>query len=327
MIRTTGSHAIARCFNYKKINKMKKLNTIFFVLVVLSFLVQVQAQQDPHFSLYKYNMSVINPAYAGTQGEAIGTIGARSQWVRINGAPETGYFNFNTPVGKNVGLGLNAVSDRVFVLNETHLYADFSYKLKLSETIDLYAGLKAGGSFLNIDLLDLDVENDPLFSENISNFNPNIGVGFYLQAKKYFVSVSAPGLLKGDRFEKEGVVPIEATDNIHFFTAAGYNFDINESVSLRPSAMGRFVSGAPVSIDMTLAAMLHNRFEFGANYRLSESITGFITMQFLDRIRFGYAFEHTTTDISDYSSGTHEVILKILFGDRNREGIARFKDL
>ena len=295
---------------------MKNLRYIFFVLA-LSFVVQINAQQDPHFSLYRYNMSVINPAYAGTSDDLEALFGVRSQWARVQDAPETFNFNTNSPLRKNMGIGLTVVGDKVFVISETHVYADFSYKLTLSDDLDLYAGLKAGGSFLNIDLDGL-VDNDPLFTENVNNFNPNVGIGFYLRAEKYYVTVSAPGLLKNDRFEKEGVVPVSANDNIHFFTGAGYEFGLGDNYTLTPSAMARFVYGAPVSIDITASFMYKKRLELGINYRLDESYTGFLTMEFLDRLRIGYAFERTTTEINNYNNGSHEIILKLLLGNKKR---------
>ncbi len=304
---------------------MKRLNYIFFVLSLL-FVVHTQAQQDPHFSLYQYNKNVINPAYAGAEDGLEALFSVRSQWVRVPEAPETLNFNINSPVNENIGLGLNVVGDKVFVISETHVYADFSYRLPLSNDLDLYAGLKAGGSFLNIDLNGL-VQDDPLFTENVSNFNPNVGVGFYLRAKKYYLNFSAPGILKNDRFEKEGVVPVSASDKIHLFGGGGYDFVINDNFSLRPSTLIKFVSGAPISIDLSASAIFNKRFELGGNYRWDESYTGFITMKFLESFQIGYAFEHAVTDINIYSSGTHEILLKFRFdNNKSREGLQRFNN-
>ena len=309
----------------QNIKQMKNLNYIFFVLI-LSFAVQTYAQQDPHFSLYKYNLSIVNPAFTGTNFGLEGLSGVRSQWTSVKDAPETFSFNVNSPLGNNVGLGLSFIKDDVFVLSETHVYADFSYKIKLSNTLDLYAGLKAGGSFLDIDLNELNVENDPLFTQNVNNFNPNVGVGFYLKAANYYITISAPGVLKNDRFEREGVVPVSASDNLHYFAGAGYDFNLNNTISLRPSFLTRFVSGAPASIDLTTSVIFNQRFELGANYRIDESYTGFITMEFLDRLRIGYAYERATTDINSFSNGTHEVVLKLLLsGQKNRNRTHRFK--
>ncbi|WP_152975499.1 type IX secretion system membrane protein PorP/SprF, partial [Lacinutrix himadriensis] len=48
---------------------MKKI----YIILAFLFVVQMQAQQDPQYTQYMYNMNVINPAYAGSyEGVAIG---------------------------------------------------------------------------------------------------------------------------------------------------------------------------------------------------------------------------------------------------------------
>ncbi|MBB3123460.1 type IX secretion system PorP/SprF family membrane protein, partial [Mesoflavibacter sabulilitoris] len=65
---------------------MKKI----YILFALLFALQAQAQQDPQYTQYMYNMNVVNPAYAGSyEGVAIGAL-YRSQWVGLEGAPSTG---------------------------------------------------------------------------------------------------------------------------------------------------------------------------------------------------------------------------------------------
>jgi len=289
---------------------MKNYKYIFLTLA-LSFVYTVSAQQDPNFSMYKYNMSVINPAFAGASEGLQATIGYRSQWSGIDGAVETQNYNVNSPVSDKVGLGISLIQDRIFVLAETHLYADFSYKLQVADDTNLFLGIKAGGSFLNINLNQLGVENDPLFSENIDTFNPNVGVGAYLKGNKYYVTLSAPGLLQSDRYEKEGITPVEGVDNVHFFAGAGYQFDLSDSFSLNPAVLAKAVAGAPLSVDLNASLMYNDRFEIGANYRLDESYTGFFTVGFADYLRFGYAYERSTTTIQDFSDGTHEFIFQI----------------
>ncbi|MFL1895829.1 type IX secretion system membrane protein PorP/SprF [Aquimarina sp. 2-A2] len=287
-------------------------NLKFLYIVIISVLgLQVQAQQDPHFSLYKFNMNAVNPAYAGTNGSLEGIFSVRSQWTGTPDAPETFNFNVNSPVGKKVGLGLSVIADNVYVLNETHVYADFSYKIPLSETTNLFAGVKAGGSFLNINLSETGVQNDPLFTGDVSEFNPNVGVGFYLKATKYYITASAPGLLSNDRFEKEASNPVEASDELHMFLGGGYEFVFNENFAFKPSTMLRAVAGAPLSVDVTGAVAFKERLELGGNYRLDESFTVFLTAGFIDNaLTFGYAYENATTDVSNYNNGSHEVVLK-----------------
>ena len=81
---------------------MKKL----YFLTAFAFLtfLDVSAQQDPNYTQYMYNMSVINPAYAGSKETMSGGLLYRKQWVNIEGSPETATFFLHTPAGKNVGL-------------------------------------------------------------------------------------------------------------------------------------------------------------------------------------------------------------------------------
>ena len=60
-------------------------NKIFF-LTIFPFL--LFAQQDSFFSLYRFNMNIINPAFAGSEGQNIVSINSRNQWVSIENAPK-----------------------------------------------------------------------------------------------------------------------------------------------------------------------------------------------------------------------------------------------
>ncbi|WP_103068830.1 PorP/SprF family type IX secretion system membrane protein [Aquimarina sediminis] len=282
-----------------------------FLALLISNIAKVNAQQDPHFSLYRYNMNVINPAYAGTSESLEALLGFRSQWSGIQDGPETQNFNINAPINRDMGIGFTIVNDEVFVLKETHLYADFSYKLQVGYDVNLYAGIKAGGTFLNINLSGLDVDNDPLFNQDVSRFNPNVGIGFYLKAESYYITLSAPALISNDRFEKEGVVPVSGSENTHIFLGGGYDIELNDDFILKPSVLSKIVTGAPLSIDLTSSIIYNDRFEFGGNYRWDESVTFFTIIGFSDNsLNFGYAYESATTDIQTYNSGTHEIILK-----------------
>lgn len=292
---------------------MKQIKNSSIIVLLLIVTNTLFAQQDPTYTLYQYNMNVINPAYAGIGDNNELNVNFRSQWINLSGSPETQSISLGIPINDKVGVGLSIVNDEVFVLNQTHVYADFSYKLQLSETSDLYFGFKAGGSFINIDLNSLGIENDPLFTENISRFNPNFGVGFYLKGDKYYVNLSAPSILKSKRYEKEGILVSNATDQLHVYAGAGYTFNLNDNIDLTPSLMSRFVVGAPVSLDLTATVDLYKKVEFGASYRLDESVSLLGLFKLADWMHFGYAYEMTTTEVADYSDGSHEIFIRFRF--------------
>ena len=294
---------------------MKK-NKLYFFVAVSIWCTQSYAQQDVTFTLYNYNMNIINPAYAGTGEKMEFTSNYRAQWVGIDGAPETLSFSLSGPssgkVGLNdkVGLGLSVVNSSVYVLNETDIFADFSYKLQLEESLDLFLGLKAGGSAVNIDLGDIGNDDDPLFSENVSVFNPNVGVGAYLRGERYFMNISIPALLRTRRYEKESGIVTQLTDKMQFFMGAGYQFPLTKDVAFTPSFLTRVISDVPFSMDINGMFDLYGLMDLGLSYRLKESMSTLVFFKMSDGLRIGYAYDAAVTAVRNYRRGNHEAILK-----------------
>lgn len=293
-----------------------KLYTIknILTIIVIMVCIKVQGQQDPSFTMYNLNMNLINPAYAGSSEGLEFTTLIKNQFTGISDSPSTQTLSLSSPVGKNVGLGLSIVNDQFFVSKETDVYIDFSYKLQLAESTNLFLGLKGGLSFFNVDLNSLKI-SDPLFSENVSRTNPNFGTGAYLKGNNYYVSLSVPVLLKGKRYEKEGNTITEASDKPHVYLGAGYTFDLkNENkIKITPSFMMRHVSGVPLSFDATAIVGFLDKVEVGVSHRLQESFSGLLMFQFIKEMKLGYAYEHAINDISKYSSGSHEFVFKFNF--------------
>ena len=215
-----------------KNNKMKSISKFSFLVALFTVNVLI-AQQDPNFTLYNFNMNIINPAYAGANNEKELNLSHRSQWLGVDNSPNTQTLSYSMPLKNNLGFGISIVNDKVFILSETDIAVDVSYKLKVSETHNLFFGVKAGGGFVNIDLNNAGAPGgDPLFTANQSFFNPHLGAGLYLKHKKYYVTISTPNFLNGKRYEKKGNTPKAAVDNMHLYLGTGYSFTINDNFEL-----------------------------------------------------------------------------------------------
>ena len=118
-------------------------------LFTLSVLIPLftYGQQESYYTLYRYNMNVINPAYAGALGKNVFAFTSRRQWSSMQDAPSTLAFSYSSERENNVGLGLSVVSDKVFIEQQTFAYVDFSYKLDMEST-QLYLGLKGEEIFI-----------------------------------------------------------------------------------------------------------------------------------------------------------------------------------
>ncbi|MFP4844324.1 type IX secretion system membrane protein PorP/SprF [Winogradskyella sp. PE311] len=290
-------------------------NTLTIVAILLFG--SIYAQQEPNYSLYRYTMNVINPAFAGADGNTSFTSNLRSQWINVPGAPETQSFFYSQPLGDKIGIGASIVGDQVFIERQTSLNIDFSYRLQISEATNLFLGLKAGGSTYNIErgnLANLGFQDDPALNDLDTGFRPNVGAGAYLMNDKYFLSLSVPSILSSERIdESEGRVT-QATEEAHVYLSGGYNFRISENTEFRPSTMIRYVSGSPISADITAAFRFNNKFELGAAYRTDEAFSGLMMINIADWMDLGYAYESSTRDdISNLSNGTHEVLVRFNF--------------
>lgn len=209
---------------------------------------------------------------------------------------------------------MSIVNDKVYVLNETHVFADFSYSIAASENATLAFGLKAGGSFLNVDLLGLGIENDNLFSENINQLNPNLGAGAFYYTDQFYISVSTVNILKTKRYAKNSNVVSSASDEMVFYVSSGYVFDISEAFKLKPSVMFRAVNGSPLSTDLSASILWNDKLEFGVSHRLEESISGLFQIRLTDHLKIGYTYDAITSELSNYNSGSHEFSINLNLG-------------
>ena len=126
---------------------MKNTITKYLIFIgIILFSVKGMSQQDPVFTQYMYNMSVVNPAYA-TDDPGMLNLGGiyRAQWVNVDGAPRTANFFAHTPISERIELGLTVVHDEVGDwVKENNITADFAYVLPLSQNSKLSFGAKAG---------------------------------------------------------------------------------------------------------------------------------------------------------------------------------------
>lgn len=289
-------------------------------IVALLLFGTLYAQQEPNYFLYRYTMNAVNPAYAAADGTTSLTSNLRSQWIGVDDAPETQTFFFQTPLAENLGVGLTIVNDNIFVENRTSFNVDFSYKLQLNESTNIFLGLKAGGRTYNVDqggFSNFGFNNgqvDQAVANIDDGFRPNLGVGAYLVNDKYFLSLSVPGLLLSDRVNVENGRVSIANEKAHFYLAGGYNFDLSDMFEFRPSAMVRYVSGNPIATDLTAAFRYNQRFEFAGMYSTDSVWSGSIMFNLADWMDFGYAYGGSArSELSTFNDGTHEVLVKFKF--------------
>lgn len=296
---------------------MKKIQNIAAIALLLVSSAAM-AQQESVISFYRQHMNLVNPAYVGVDSMSLASSSLRKQWTGVDEAPETQTVSFGTTLGRNLGFGMTVIHDRTFIEKQTYVSVDFSYKVKMSPTADVYFGIKAGGNTYNVNATGLETYNivsDPALGA-ISNFNPNIGVGALYKEGALYVSLSIPRLLDTKRATNDLGYASVTTDRPHIYLSAGYDFPINGEFSglvFRPSTMVRYVNGAPVSIDLTAMLQIEKNFEIGGMYRTDRAYAAMSTIRLSKRFVFGFAYEMSSQPTLAAARNTNEILLQFRF--------------
>lgn len=280
------------------------------------FSIVSNAQQDAQYTQYMYNTIEVNPAYAGSRG-ALSVFGLyRTQWIGLDGAPETSTFSVNTPLNNSdLGLGVSLVNDKIGPTVENTLSADLSYTIPTSDTWNLSFGIKGTANLFNIDINKLSYEDqdDPQFQNLKNKFSPNVGAGLYFHSDRAYVGLSVPNFIETNRYDSDDVAIFK--EKINYYLIAGYVFNLDhlEYIKFKPALMTKMVEGAPLQVDVSGNFMFNDKFVLGLAYRWSASVSAMAGFQVTKGMYIGYGYDHETTRLRKYNSGSHEVFLRFEF--------------
>ncbi|MBC7913364.1 MAG: type IX secretion system membrane protein PorP/SprF [Pyrinomonadaceae bacterium] len=291
------------------------LKYIFFGLIVLNTS-SLFAQQEAMYTQYMFNTLAINPAYAGSRNVTSATALMRSQWTGIKGAPKTQTFTIDAPLKqKKIGLGLQLFGDRIGRTSNTGVIASYAYRIRMDKA-SLSFGLQGGVSQFNSNYTAIELDPsglsvDPAFQNNTTKILMNFGTGIYYNSDRFYVGLSSPELMNN-------ILPGSSTklnkEIFHVFLMSGYVFSLNNTFKLKPSFLIKGVMGAPIEGDVNANLWIKDVFSIGAQYRTNADLSGLLEIQASPQIRIGYAYDHSTTPLSSYNSGSHEIMLRYEFG-------------
>jgi type IX secretion system PorP/SprF family membrane protein len=296
-----------------RIHITKEIRKICLILLCATPLVSF-AQQDPQFTQYMYNTMSVNPAFAGSNGHLTALLLHRSQWVGLNGAPNTQVLAVDTPMEHKLGLGGIISRDALGPSSEISVDGNVSYTIQLdSANRKLSFGMKLGGRIFDVDFSrGLTDDADVAFQNNIkSKFFPTIGAGLYYDTKKGYLGFAIPNFFSQKHYD--GEEQEIAAERLHYYFIGGKVVDLTPDVKLKPAFFVKWVPGAPIIADVSVNAMLKETFLFGLAYRWDDSFSTLLGMQIDANFSAGYAYDLTTSNLANYSGGSHELFVRYEF--------------
>ncbi|GMN05974.1 type IX secretion system membrane protein PorP/SprF [Croceitalea sp. MTPC5] len=296
-----------------------KMNITRRSIIVLAFLFaigQSNAQKEPQYTQYMYNIGSFNPAYVGSveSPEVLGLY--RAQWIDVPGAPRTIRFGANVPLGnEKMGLGFNVINDELGPVAQTFIDLAYSYEINLSDDSWLSFGVDAGGSILNVDYSEGSFQNpgEPLlFGQEVNNFYPTVGAGLFMYGTEWYLGASIPNFLTNGIYNDEVASLVE--DKIQYNFIGGYVFELSDRSKFKPAFLINYLQGAGTTINLSANFLFLDSLTLGASYRFDNAISGLAGFQVAPSTFLGYAYDYNTNVLGEFNSGSHEVILKFYLG-------------
>lgn len=290
------------------------------------------AQQVPLFTNYLMNEYGFNPALAGANSYIDTRLTYRTQWVGIEDAPKTQILTINSPLKSGpIGVGGAIYNDQAGQMKRTGFSLGVSYGIQvggdsLSKSM-LRIGLTGGMySFrLSEDLLAQNVNDPTLMGGMEKTWQPDLNVGVHLDLRNgIFAGVSTPQLLRRNidfaddqNAQTSNFVP-------HIYGVLGYNFKMNETVTLQPSALIKYVDTAPVQVDFSVKATFQEKYWAGLAYRSEDAVSMLLGIDLTQSLTAAYAYDYTLSDLNEGSKGSHEIMVGLRLGmkkDRDKDGV------
>ncbi len=283
------------------------------------------AQQEEQFTQFMFYKQGFNPGFAGSEaGTAISGL-YRSQWVGLEGAPETQLLTFSSRVANRIGIGANVLRQTIGITSYYTFDGVYSYKITPLGKGELYAGIQGSMRLLRVDYNQLKGTQPITIDQAIpagiqSKIVPNAGFGLYYAGQHFYAGLSAPRLINNniDLADSGDIISLESR---HLFFMLGYYWSIGEAV-LIPQGLAKYVAGAPVDLDVNVTLKFKSRFSIGASYRLGgnlpestgESASLMVGIPLGKSMLLGLAYEATLTDLRTYNSGSMEGVIRYIFG-------------
>lgn len=315
------------------------------ILLCLTLASGASAQQDIQFSQYVFNGLSLNPAYAGYHGAPTLNASFRDQWAGFPGAPKTAVLSLdgltNQTEGRT-GLGVQMLYDQLGPQQNYSLTGYYSYRIPLNDDEDdphrlcLGIGAVASQYSLNGTVLQYSDPNDPSFPQVDvrSKIVPDASFGAYYYTNDFYAGASLMNLfsLNSNRvvYLANGSTYASLLESTQLYFTVGGMVTLADGVKMKPSFLLKDDFQGPANADFNALFLLDEKLWVGGSYRsavkmldnnhslpgnLSASDAASLMVEFFatPQLRIGYAYDFTTSGLSNYQTGSHELSLTISF--------------
>lgn len=274
-----------------------------------------EAQTDGQYSMYMKNKVVVNPAYAGFSGGLRASGINKTYWSGVENAPGLTYFAIDLPL-KMVrgGLGVKFTDDSYGLWSSQAIELMYSYHMPFKQG-KLAMGLQVGARDHGFDgsAAITSPEGGSGYHQGSDPGVPvgkeseivlDFGLGTYYEDERRYFSLSLLHL-SNPKVSYEGAVSSYLARTL--LLSGAYIIETGmRGVELQPSAMIRS-DFSVLQIDLNLIGTFGDRFWGGLGYRMGESLSFMLGVNFDNGLEIGYAYDMGVNSLISPGEGSQEI--------------------
>jgi type IX secretion system PorP/SprF family membrane protein len=240
------------------------------------------------------------------------------------------YWDDYTASPAHHGIGLQISNDVIGPFSTVSVFGTYAYHMPISKKTNLSAGIGIGATKISLDPSKTSFvggsttqQTDAAVASTsnvIGKTNLDMNAGLWLYSADYFVGFAAQQLLPQGIDFSDPNNPVKAVSKgkmiPHFFTTVGYRFLLGDDLNVLPSVMVKSVVPLPSQVDLNVKFTYKDNFWFGGTYRGGYGFAAFAGFNALSLFSLSYSYDYSTTPINTVSSGTHEIILGFILGNK-----------
>jgi type IX secretion system PorP/SprF family membrane protein len=286
---------------------MKKIVFLFFCIGSFS----TKAQIFPSVGQFQDLQLYSNPAFAGSGSGMRANAFHRSQWSKIQNAPNTQMITIEAPLGKNVGGGIVIDRHQAGPLLKTNISLNASYRIKTGRESFFQFGLKAGISSVNFGVNRAFVwdENEPILTPNQNRgMLANVGAGVYYKKKSFYAGLAVPDLVSVDAHKLyHDTISNKNLLKKNFILISGIKINLNDFVTLQPNVMLRYYRS--LNYYLNLSVIFNQTFTAGAGFVFPKGLAVYTKVKLSPKLSLGYRYEYNLSSFNLGNYSTNEILV------------------
>jgi type IX secretion system PorP/SprF family membrane protein len=310
--------------------------------------------QDPQFSQFYAAPLYLNPAMAGSTGQARAGINYRNQWPAIdaNFTTMSAYFDYFIE-DKNSAVGMIITRDKEGLagLQSLSVGLQYAYELQINENLGFRPGIQIAvfNRDINFDKLTvgdqfdantgqfLDQPTAETFNTNFSKTFFDISFGGVLFTRTAWLGVSAWHLTQPNQsiIDEQSPLPIKYSfhGGFKFYLKPGATgsgiYTRKAERSIAPAIqyrhqgkfdqmdVGLYFTAEPMVLGVWYRGVPFKNIDDFVNNESIVLLLGFTKLGAKDAINIGYSFDYTISKLGSGSGGAHEFSLVYTWPMRN----------